>query len=776
LNSALDDCTWRSLASVYAAALMVGSIRRSGGSKRCRPNCRLLESFFEQIRSTEFAWEGKSEIGTWSICPPEYWPVFPAPPSADGDEQLLLRGAVLVRVRGRSTERYHTDDQNDRIDVADPSQEQEPELARELAAAAKEPPPQPARDLFRLLRGDGLLSPILLVKGLFLAAAAVCVEAVLFRSLIDIGSDLHLTEQRMAAIAILATFLLAVITLNIPIIAEVRRLGRHLEIRMRAAILDKLTRLEDRYLRSRLISDMAERSHSVHLLRNLPGLTAQLLSSPFQLLLTTAGIIWVAPASAIAATSEAVVSVILPLLAQPVFAERDFRVRNLAGALCRFYLDAMLGLMPVRAHAGERAVRDTHERLLIDWARAGLKMQHLAVAVDAFQLAAGYLLAMWLLMSNVVRPGEAGSLLLLVYWSLSLPVIGQTIALSIRQYPTYRNVTLRLLEPLNAPETQGSEIVETLCSANAQGSFATDGVGITFENISLTAAGHSILEGLNLSCEPGSHLAIVGPSGAGKSSLVGLLLGWSQPSSGQVLVDRLRLDTQRLKTLRKETAWVDPTVQLWNRSLLDNLRYGTYSDNATSLGQAISISELWELLEARSDGLQSLLGESGALVSGGEGQRVRFARVLLRSQARLVILDEPFTGLDRPRRERLLQSARSLWRNATLLYITHDIAEAASFGRVVVLKGGRILEDGAPANLANRPDSLYREMLETEIAARANLTSRKAWRRLRLDKGRLTEAAPERQLRAAIKVAVGDAQLGPSHDKALPTGLRDIRA
>lgn len=95
------------------------------------------------------------------------------------------------------------------------------------------------------------------------------------------------------------------------------------------------------------------------------------------------------------------------------------------------------------------------------------------------------------------------------------------------------------------------------------------------EGVVVVAGGHTILRDIDLSMQAGEHMAIVGPSGAGKSSLVGLLLGWHRPAAGRVLVDNnTPMTGERLRTLRHETAWVDPAMQLWNRSLLDNLRYG----------------------------------------------------------------------------------------------------------------------------------------------------------------------------------------------------------
>ena len=195
----------------------------------------------------------------------------------------------------------------------------------------------------------------------------------------------------------------------------------------------------------------------------------------------------------------------------------------------------------------------------------------------------------------------------------------------------------------------------------------------------------------------------------------------------------------RIEQLRQETAWVDPAVQLWNRSLLDNLRYGAHGDSSPPLAAVIEQADLRSILEKLPDGLQTPLGEGGGLVSGGEGQRVRFGRALVRPGVRLVILDEPFRGLDREQRRELLARARRLWRQATLLCITHDVGATQAFDRVLVVEGGRIVEHGAPADLAACPGSRYRAMLEAEVMVREGLWSSEVWRRLWLEDGRLVE-------------------------------------
>jgi ABC-type transport system involved in cytochrome bd biosynthesis fused ATPase/permease subunit len=433
------------------------------------------------------------------------------------------------------------------------------------------------------------------------------------------------------------------------------------------------------------------------------------------------------------------VSAILPLAAQPVIIERDLRLRTHTGALSRFYLDALLGLVAIRAHGAERAVRREHSRLLGEWARAGLGLQRAAVCVEALQLAAGYGLAAWLLFDHLARRSEDGATLLLAYWALNLPVIGQRIAAAAWQYPAFRNVTLRLIEPLGALEETRNTGQEA-CATGVGGSDAGVGaVGIAFEGVSVVAAGHTILEDVSASIAPGSHIAIVGPSGAGKSSLVGLLLGWHRPAKGQILVDGMGLEGC-VESLRRETAWVDPAVQLWNRSLYENLRYGSDGAGALTMGDIIEAADLRSVLEKLPEGFETSLGEGGALVSGGEGQRVRLGRAMLRPGVRLVILDEPFRGLDCEQRRDLLARARRLWKNATLLCITHDIAGTRIFDRVLVIDGGRIVEDGNPARLAEQEDSRYRALLDVETATREVLWSDGGWRHMRMEQGKVVVA------------------------------------
>ena len=720
IDSALNAPGWRSLARLEAGTRSLGAIVRSGALRRGNEATRVLERLLEQASRD-------SECGR-SVIPSNYWSAWPAPPE-EGEERVFFKGAVLVHVKGRRPES---------ADV------ERGKLPPDVAAALEEKSSRPALELWPMLKADGLVAPVAVVTALGIATLGVFVEAILFRSLLDMPREFAPPGQRLGVMAALLIFLSALMLLELPIASGILRIGRHLEARMRVAFLRKIPKLGDRYFHSRLTSDMAERSHNTHRIRLLPGLGGQLLRSVFELIVTVAGIIWLDRRLALPALIAASLAVGLPLILQPRFTERDLRMRNHNGSLSRFYLDALLGLVPVLTHRAERSLRREYESLLVEWAHTAFALLRLIVCVEVLQGLTGFGLAAWLMLNHMSRAGEAGGALLLVYWSLNLPVLGEEIVQVARQYPTYRNVALRLLEPLGALEDTNVNTAPTgeasAISVTSELEAAADrsgGVAIELANVNVHAAGHTILAEINLKVEPGEHVAIVGISGAGKSSLLGLLLGWHRPAQGSIVVDGAALEGVILDRLRARTAWVDPAVQLWNQSLFSNLAYG--NPDAVPTADVLEQSNLRQLLEKLPDGLQTDLGESGGLVSGGEGQRVRFGRALLKQGVRLALLDEPFRGLDRHQRRELLARARHHWEDITLLCVTHDVGETIGFPRVLVIENGRVIEDGNPEELARRVNSRYRALLEAEESVREASWSSGDWRHLRLQGGRLME-------------------------------------
>ncbi len=703
------------------AMVCAGALRRSGAG-------HLLESLLERARS--------SPEGPEQLIPESYWCVRPAP-VRDGEEpQVLFRGTVAILVRGL---------QSPALEPGSAPGASGATLSPELRAALTEPPARPGRQLWSLLRQEPLSLLWATLGGLGLGAGAVVLQALLFRSLLDLGRNFGAPLERLGALAAMLLFLVALALVELPTTLMLKSIGRKLEARLRIAFFEKIPKLGDRYFRSRPSSDMAHRSHDLHILRLLPELMGRTVRALVELAATTAGIIWLAPASALPALLACGVSVLLPLALQPLLVQWDMRVRTHSGSLSQFYLDAFQGLVAIRTHAAARSVRAEHEGMLVEWSKASTSFLKAGVLAEALQALFGFGLAALLVTSHITQASDASRVLLLIYWALNLPVLGNELAATAREYPGLRNTTLRLLEPLGAreEEARGDGAAPAPVLAATPGA-EPEPVRVELQKVTVHAAGHVILEDVDLRVEPGSQVAVVGPSGAGKSSLVGLLLGWHRPTTGELLTDGARLEAKRLVELRRRTVWVDPATQLWNRSLLENLRYGS-GQGAPPLPRVLEQAELLSVLARMPEGLQTPLGEGGGLVSGGEGQRVRLGRGMLQEQVRLVVLDEPFRGLDRERRQRLMVTTRELWKGKTLFCITHDVRETLDFQRVLVIEGGRLVEDGAPAELAAREGSRYRALLDAEALVERELWGDAQWRRLRLERGHLVEERAERK-------------------------------
>lgn len=720
LREAVDEGGWFGLGTLDAAVRFVTSVIDAGGLAVGDPARRLVASLVAETRA--------STDDIFRIIPRIYWSALAARLDENRKLLLTLRGVVLVRIRGlRATDKtLH--------------EEREP-LSPELAAALTEKPVDPMRTLWRMLRADGILSLAALAGVMGIAAAAVLLELLMFRGLFDVAWALNLPGQRLIAVLALIAFGAMLLAIEYPMALETLRFGRHLETRLRMALLAKLPQLSDRYFHSRPVSDMADRSHSINLTRMVPGLGLYFVQAICDLAFTLVGVMIIDPSSIGLAIGVAVAAMALPLAIQPLVNERDLRVRNHAGALNGFYLDALLALVPIRTHGAAQAVRRRHEGLLVEWARSARGLVRLSMAAEGIQSLICLALAGALLLEHFLRTGTAnGGDLLLVFWALKLPATGQTLAKLAQQYPAQRNVLLRLMEPLTAPTAldKADEMPAEPRVEPKHGGAAS----VSIANGSVIAAGHTILEDIDLDIVAGEHIAIVGSSGAGKSTLVGLMLGWHRLASGTLRVDGAMAGSETIERLRTGIAWVDPAIQIWNRSFLDNLHYSVDEDSLDRTGGVIDAADLRKLLQKLPDGLQTYLGEGGALLSGGEGQRVRLARALMQSHVRLALLDEPFRGLDRGQRTRLLTEARAWWKNATLLCVTHDVSETLAFDRVLVVEGGRIVEDGSPAQL-KAGDTRYRELLDIESTVRSEMWKSAEWRRIRIDDGRVDDSRRE---------------------------------
>jgi ATP-binding cassette subfamily C protein CydC len=200
---------------------------------------------------------------------------------------------------------------------------------------------------------------------------------------------------------------------------------------------------------------------------------------------------------------------------------------------------------------------------------------------------------------------------------------------------------------------------------------------------------------------------VVGPSGAGKSTFVNLLLRLVNTQEGTIRWDGRTLSSYRAPDLRARVALVPQRVYLFHTSVRENLLVGRPEATPDQMIAAAMVAGIHDEIVALPDGYDTIVGEEGLRLSGGQIRRIGIARALLRD-APVVILDEPFEGLDMTTAARLWARLERHLSGRTLIVVSHDMARVRAFARVLVFESGRLVADGDPATLAERCDTYKR--------------------------------------------------------------------
>lgn len=573
-----------------------------------------------------------------------------------------------------------------------------------------------------------------------LLAALALGEMILLRAAFNAESLLSLPQQRLAGTAFYAGLIAVLLVLETTLSVGVVRLGRGLELRMRLALLQKLPRLHDRYFRSRPMSDVTHRSQGLFEVKPLPTMIVSLTKLSLDLLVTIAALCILHPRGAPYTLLALLFGLVAPILSLRIRRQVEQRVQSHASELGQLYLDVLMGLVPLRNHGGQLAVRAKQAEHLVSWRQESDRSLRLLSMTEAVQ-SIGILAAVVLVLLSYLRTDSTQSgLVLIAFWALRLPLQARALSAGLQRVPRVLASMARVVEPLTAAETPPDDEIgdeQTMVLGERAG------MALRLRGVKVVLGTNEVLSNLTLDIKAGQRVAIVGSSGAGKSSLLAVLLGLIERDSGEVLADGRIIERYDLGRLRRETVWIDPSVQLWNRSMLQNLHFGNPPGARHALEPIIDEVDLGPLLERMPSGLATELGESGARVSGGEGQRVRLSRALLRRGARLVLLDEAFRGLDRATRRRLSQSIRDRVHNATVLEVTHDVSDTLGFDRILVIEDGKLVEDGTPALLMAQSGSRYASLVTADRSVQSEVWGAKHWRRLVVANG--TVATHERE-------------------------------
>ena len=225
-----------------------------------------------------------------------------------------------------------------------------------------------------------------------------------------------------------------------------------------------------------------------------------------------------------------------------------------------------------------------------------------------------------------------------------------------------------------------------------------------------------VLEDFNLHIKGGQTVALVGVSGAGKSTVSKLLFRFYDPTEGVIRIDGTDIKEINLPSLRQAIAVVPQDCVLFNDSLRENIRYGRPAATESDIEQAVQAAHLADFVERLPDGLDTLVGERGLKISGGERQRVAIARAVLK-QAHILIFDEATSSLDSHSEQAVLKAFKALAGRQTTLVIAHRLSTIVDADQIVVMHAGSVVEQGTHSALldaSGKYAALWRAQLQEQ--------------------------------------------------------------
>lgn len=218
---------------------------------------------------------------------------------------------------------------------------------------------------------------------------------------------------------------------------------------------------------------------------------------------------------------------------------------------------------------------------------------------------------------------------------------------------------------------------------------------VTFENVSFRydENGYDILKNISLEIKSGAKTAFVGPTGAGKSTIISLIMRLYDVTKGSVLIDGVNIKNIKFQTLRDQISYVGQDIQLFDDTILNNIRYSKLNATFPEIREAALLANALEFIEKMPQQFETRVGQSGVNLSGGQKQRLSIARAILK-QSKIIILDEPTSALDSLSEELIKQSLKSVFKSRTIIIIAHRLATVIDSDIIYIIENGKITEFG----------------------------------------------------------------------------------
>ncbi len=415
-----------------------------------------------------------------------------------------------------------------------------------------------------------------------------------------------------------------------------------------------------------------------------------------------AGVIMLATSWELSIVGMAPIPVIVwaGLLYQRKISPRYRRVRAAVGSLASRLENNIAGIQVIQSFTAERFESGRVRRVSDEYRDANF---------DAIRLAAVYTP----LIRLAIVGGFAGVLLLGSYW-----VLNGSRRITAGELVLFAMLTERLLWPLTRLGTTLDDFERAKASARrtfglldalpaiedpphpvplprARGEVAFDRVSFTYRR------GDPILKDVSFRVAPGETLGIAGPTGAGKSTLVKLVLRFYDASSGAVKIDGVDVRDLRLHDLRSAVALVSQDVYLFHGTIRENIAYVRSEASLAEVVRAARLAQLDDFVASLPEGYETLVGERGMKLSGGQRQRLSIARAIVKD-APILVLDEATSSVDTETERAIQQSLKKLTAGRTALIIAHRLSTIRHADRILVLRDGRVAEEGHHDDLLAR--------------------------------------------------------------------------
>ena len=314
-------------------------------------------------------------------------------------------------------------------------------------------------------------------------------------------------------------------------------------------------------------------------------------------------------------------------------------------------------------------------------------------------------------MNGNMTPGELAAFVFYLQ-ILALPV--RMAGWVVNAYARAASAGERLFEILDAPSPV-QEIENATTLKNLKGHIEFDNVSFAYDD------GKPVLRNINLEANPGEIIALVGPPGSGKSTIANLLPRFYDVSTGSIKVDGVDLKEFTLHSLRENIGMVQQDVFLFTTSLKENIKYGREDATDEQVKRASSIAQLSDFIETLDEGYDTYVGERGSTLSGGQRQRMSIARAVLLDPP-ILILDDSTSSVDADTEDQIKAAMDNSMEGRTTFIIANRLSTVHRADKIVVLKDGRIIEEGTHQELLEE-GGLYNEIYELQLRPQDELNS-----------------------------------------------------